>query len=31
MGAVGALLYSSAIIVPQFSQQVMGYTATLSG
>lgn len=31
MGAVGALLYSSAIIVPQFSQQIMGYTATLSG
>ncbi|MCJ8354683.1 DHA2 family efflux MFS transporter permease subunit [Novacetimonas hansenii] len=31
MGAVGALLYSSAIIVPQFAQQVMGYTATLSG
>ncbi|NHO32486.1 DHA2 family efflux MFS transporter permease subunit [Acetobacter fallax] len=31
MGAMGALLYSSAIIVPQFAQQVMGYTATLSG
>jgi len=31
MGAVGALLYSSAIIVPQFAQQIMGYTATLSG
>ncbi|CAM3139894.1 MFS transporter [Komagataeibacter xylinus] len=31
MGAVGTLLYSSAIIVPQFSQQIMGYTATLSG
>ncbi|MBV1837478.1 DHA2 family efflux MFS transporter permease subunit [Acetobacter estunensis] len=31
MGAMGALLYSSAIIVPQFAQQVIGYTATLSG
>ncbi|GAN67433.1 DHA2 family efflux MFS transporter permease subunit [Acetobacter orleanensis] len=31
MGAMGALLYASAIIVPQFAQQVMGYTATLSG
>ncbi|CAP57295.1 DHA2 family efflux MFS transporter permease subunit [Gluconacetobacter diazotrophicus] len=31
IGAVGALLYASAIIVPQFAQQVMGYTATLSG
>lgn len=31
MGAMGALLYSAAIIVPQFAQQVMGYTATLSG
>jgi len=28
---VGALLYSSAIVVPQFAQQVLGYTATLSG
>lgn len=31
MGAMGALLYASAIVVPQFAQQVMGYTATLSG
>ncbi|KDE21098.1 DSBA oxidoreductase [Acetobacter aceti 1023] len=31
MGAMGALLYASAIIVPQFAQQVMGYTATISG
>ncbi|NHN89207.1 DHA2 family efflux MFS transporter permease subunit [Acetobacter conturbans] len=31
MAAMGALLYSAAIIVPQFAQQVMGYTATLSG
>lgn len=31
MGAMGALLYSSAVIVPQFAQQVMGYTATWSG
>ncbi|MBS0979434.1 MULTISPECIES: DHA2 family efflux MFS transporter permease subunit [Acetobacter] len=31
MGAMGALLYASALIVPQFAQQVMGYTATLSG
>lgn len=31
MGAVGALLYSSAIIVPQYAQQVAGYSATLSG
>jgi len=31
MGAVGALLYASALVVPQFAQQVIGYTATLSG
>ncbi|MBB2167616.1 DHA2 family efflux MFS transporter permease subunit [Gluconacetobacter aggeris] len=31
IGAVGALLYSAAIVVPQFAQQVMGYNATLSG
>lgn len=31
MAMVGALLYSSAIIVPQFAQQVLGYTATISG
>ncbi|AFW00984.1 EmrB/QacA family drug resistance transporter [Gluconobacter oxydans] len=28
---VGATLYASAIIVPQFAQQVLGYTATTSG
>ena len=31
MAMVGALLYASAIIVPQFAQQVLGYTATVSG
>ncbi|GBQ62300.1 multidrug ABC transporter [Ameyamaea chiangmaiensis NBRC 103196] len=31
IGAVGMLLYSSALVVPQFAQQVIGYTATLSG
>lgn len=31
VGAVGSILYASAIIVPQFAQQIMGYTATLSG
>ncbi|WP_342628269.1 DHA2 family efflux MFS transporter permease subunit [Nguyenibacter vanlangensis] len=31
IGAVGALLYASAVIVPQFAQQVIGYTATLAG
>ncbi|MBB2189939.1 DHA2 family efflux MFS transporter permease subunit [Gluconacetobacter azotocaptans] len=31
IGAVGALLYAAAIIVPQYAQQVMGYSATLSG
>ncbi|XAO71304.1 MAG: DHA2 family efflux MFS transporter permease subunit [Acetobacteraceae bacterium] len=28
---VGGLLYAAAIIVPQFAQQILGYTATLSG
>ncbi|GAN55748.1 DHA2 family efflux MFS transporter permease subunit [Tanticharoenia sakaeratensis] len=28
---LGATLYASAIIVPQFAQQVLGYTATVSG
>ncbi|QNT77281.1 DHA2 family efflux MFS transporter permease subunit [Entomobacter blattae] len=31
MGALGAVLYASAVVVPQFAQQVLGYTATLSG
>ncbi len=31
IGAVGILLYSSAVIVPQFAQQVQGYTATIAG
>jgi MFS transporter, DHA2 family, multidrug resistance protein len=31
IGAVGSLLYASALVVPQFAQQVIGYTATLSG
>ncbi|NLI27001.1 MAG: DHA2 family efflux MFS transporter permease subunit, partial [Acetobacter sp.] len=31
IGIMGALLYSSAIIVPQFAQQQMGYTAMLAG
>ncbi len=31
IGAVGLLLYSSAVLIPQFSQQVLGYTATLAG
>lgn len=31
VGAIGSILYASAIIVPQFAQQIMGYTATLSG
>ncbi|MXV44918.1 DHA2 family efflux MFS transporter permease subunit [Saccharibacter sp. 17.LH.SD] len=31
MGVVGMLLYASAVIVPQFAQQVQGYTATISG
>jgi len=31
IGATGALLYASAVIIPQFAQQVIGYDATLSG
>lgn len=31
MGGVGAILYGSAVIVPQLAQQIMGYTAFLSG
>jgi len=31
IGAVGLLLYSSAVLIPQLAQQVLGYTATLAG
>ncbi|CAI3925429.1 MFS family (AraJ) (PDB:4LDS) [Commensalibacter communis] len=31
MAGLGGCLYASAIIVPQFSQQIIGYTAFLSG
>ena len=31
IGAVGFVLYSSAVLIPQFSQQVIGYTALLAG
>ena len=31
ISAVGFALYSSAVLVPQYAQQVIGYTATLSG
>ncbi len=31
IGAVGFILYSSAVLIPQFSQQVIGYTALLAG
>ncbi len=31
IGAVGFSLYSSAVLVPQYAQQVIGYTATLAG
>lgn len=31
VGAMGVILYAGAILVPQFSQQVIGYTATLAG
>lgn len=31
IGALGAVLYAAAVIVPQFAQQVLGYTAYLSG
>ena len=29
--AMGFMLYSSSVIIPQFAQQVLGYTATLAG
>ncbi len=31
IAAMGFILYSSAVIIPQFAQQVIGYTATLAG
>jgi DHA2 family multidrug resistance protein len=31
MGAMGAILYASAVAIPQFTQQVLGYTATWAG
>jgi DHA2 family multidrug resistance protein len=31
IGAMGAILYASAVIVPVFAQQILGYTATWSG
>ncbi len=29
--AMGAVLYSSAVVIPQFAETVLGYTATLAG
>ena len=31
IGCVGAILYASSVIIPQFAQQVLGYTATWAG
>ena len=31
IGAMGAILYASSVIIPQFAQSELGYTATLSG
>ena len=31
IGAMGMILYASAVLIPQFSQQQLGYTALLSG
>lgn len=31
IGAVGFLLYATAVLIPQFAQQVLGYTAWLAG
>ena len=31
VGAMGAILYSSGVVIPQFAQQVLGYDAYLSG
>lgn len=31
IASVGAILYASSVIIPQFAQQVLGYTATWAG
>jgi DHA2 family multidrug resistance protein len=31
IGSMAFILYSSAVLIPQFAQQVIGYTATLAG
>ena len=31
IAVVGVVLYASSVLIPQFSQQVIGYTATLAG
>ena len=31
IAAMGSILYASAVLIPQFSQQQLGYTALLSG
>ncbi len=31
ISAMGAILYASAVVIPQFAQQVIGYTATWAG
>ncbi len=31
IGCVGAILYASSVIIPQYAQQVLGYTATWAG
>ena len=31
IGAMGAILYGSAVIIPQLAQEILGYTATWSG
>ncbi len=31
IGAMGVILYASSVVIPQFAQQVLGYTATLAG
>lgn len=31
IGAMGGILYSSAVIIPQFAQQIIGYTALWAG
>jgi MFS transporter, DHA2 family, multidrug resistance protein len=31
IGAMGAILYASAVVIPQFAQEIIGYTATWAG